>query len=211
MFQPRDPHKLYVHDHLLGATVVRFVPRFITPNMITVSRFIATPFVLWLLLNRRWGMGLVAFVLVAFTDALDGSLARLRRKVTAWGTFYDPVADKLLIGSVVLLVVLPRLPIELAVAIVGLEIMIMVGAAFARRKGRAISANAFGKTKMFLQVVGVSIALLSLTFPLLPEVMTGMIDASATRKPSTPRTRSWSSTTAVGSLAGPIRQVPTKW
>ncbi|TAK03560.1 CDP-alcohol phosphatidyltransferase family protein [Patescibacteria group bacterium] len=172
MFERRDPHQLYLHDHLLGATVVRLVPRFVTPNMITVFRFAATPFVLWLLLTQRFGLGLVAFVLVAFTDALDGSVARIRRKVTAWGTFYDPVADKLLIGSVVLLVVLPRLPFELALAIVGFEIAITVGAAVGRRKGRLISANGFGKTKMFLQVVGVSLALLSLAAPTIPEALT---------------------------------------
>lgn len=172
MFTPRDPHKLYVHDRLLSATVVRLVPRWMTPNMITVFRFATTPFVLWLLLTHRYAAGLVAFVFVASTDALDGSVARLRRLVTAWGTFYDPVADKLLIGSVVLLVVLPRLPLELALGIVALELLIMVGAAFARRRGRHISANAFGKAKMFLQVVGVSLALLSFAAPGVPEAMT---------------------------------------
>lgn len=172
MFQPRDPHKLYAHDGLLKATVIRLVPGWVTPNMITAFRFATTPLVLWLLLTRRWGIGLVAFVLVAFTDALDGSLARLRRKVTAWGTFYDPVADKLLIASVVLLVVLPRLPYELAIGIVLLEVLIMVGAFVSRRRGRLVSANAFGKAKMFLQVVGVSLALLSLAVPGLPMAMT---------------------------------------
>lgn len=172
MFTPRDPNKLYAHDRLLGDTVVRLVPKRVTPNMITMFRFAATPFVLWLLLTQRYAAGLLAFVLVAFTDALDGSVARLRRKVTAWGTFYDPVADKLLIGSVVLLVVLPKLPGELAAAIIALELLIMAGAAFARRKGRHISANAFGKAKMFLQVVGVSLALLSFAFPGVPEAMT---------------------------------------
>jgi CDP-diacylglycerol--glycerol-3-phosphate 3-phosphatidyltransferase len=172
MFSPRDPNKLYAHDRLLGATVVRLVPKRITPNMITMFRFVTTPLVLWLLLTQRYAAGLVAFVLVASTDALDGSVARLRRKVTAWGTFYDPVADKLLIGSVVLLVVLPSLPGELAAAIVALELLIMAGAAFARRRGRNISANAFGKAKMLLQVVGVSFALLSFAFPGIPEAMT---------------------------------------
>ncbi|OGL66344.1 hypothetical protein A2856_01445 [Candidatus Uhrbacteria bacterium RIFCSPHIGHO2_01_FULL_63_20] len=162
MFSKRDPHKPYPHDHLIGATVMRLIPPSVTPNMVTVFRFVTTPIVLWLLLTGRYALGVPAFLLVAFTDALDGSMARLRRQVTAWGTFYDPLADKLLIGSVILLVVLPLLPFALACAVVALEVMLTVGGLFRRRRGRVVSANGFGKTKMFLQVLGVSLVLVSL-------------------------------------------------
>ena len=50
MSPKRDPKKPYRHDRFLGVTVVKLVPPWMTPNMITVFRFVATPFVLWLLL-----------------------------------------------------------------------------------------------------------------------------------------------------------------
>ena len=98
----RDPHKLFPHDHLLKYTVIPLLPNFITPNIITVVRFVLTPFVVWCLAAEDYAVGIPLFLFAAFTDALDGSLARVRQKITAWGNFYDPGGGKILIGSLVL-------------------------------------------------------------------------------------------------------------
>src|SRR3989338_2143389 len=105
----RDPSKLFPHDYVMRYTFVPLVPRFITPNMITVFRMVLVPFILYFLFYDNFQIGVPLFLFAAFTDALDGSVARLRHQVTEWGTFYDPFADKLLVGSVVILVVMQHI------------------------------------------------------------------------------------------------------
>lgn len=130
--------------------------------MVTVFRMVLTPVVLWFLWLEQFAVGVPLFWLLAFTDALDGSLARLRNHITPWGTFYDPLADKILIGTVVLVVVMRHVNIYFALLIVLVESAIIVGAFVKRRRGRIMSANFFGKTKMFLQVLGVTFLLIAL-------------------------------------------------
>lgn len=157
----RDPKKLYLHDQLMRYTLVPLMPRFVTPNHVTIFRFVMTPVVLWFLAIGDYAVGVPFFVVLAITDALDGSLARLRNQITAWGTFYDPVADKLLIGSVVLLIVVRHINPWFGFAIVVIELAIILGGLWRRKKlGHINGANVFGKTKMFLQVVGVTSLLL---------------------------------------------------
>lgn len=158
----RDPSRPFPHDYLMKYTLVLLVPKFITPNMVTVFRFLCTPFVLYFLAIENYGIGVPFFIVVALTDALDGSLARLRHQITEWGTFYDPIADKLLISSVVLLVVVKHVNLVFGLIIIFLEFLIIVGGYFRKRNGKITSANIFGKTKMFLQVLGVGFLLIAL-------------------------------------------------
>lgn len=158
----RDPHKLFPHDHVMRYTFVPLVPNFVTPNMVTLFRIVCTPFVLWFLYTEQYSIGVPFFVLLAFSDALDGSLARIRNKITNWGTFYDPLADKVLIGSVVLLVVVKHVNVIFGLIIVIVEASIMLGGYFRKINGKVTSANIFGKTKMVLQVIGVTLLLLAI-------------------------------------------------
>lgn len=157
----RDPYQLYWYDRVLQYTLLPLIPRWILPNHITVFRMIATPVVLWLLLSQRYSLGIPVFVLVAFTDALDGALARTRRQITKWGSTFDPVADKLLIGSVVIIFVMQQLDFWLGVAILALETIFILTAWWRLHHGRAVQANIWGKIKMNLQVLGVVILLLA--------------------------------------------------
>ncbi len=156
----RDPRKLFPHDRLLGKTIVPLIPLWVTPNAITILRFFGTPFVLFFLSIEAFVVGIPLFIFFAFTDALDGSLARLRNQITAWGTFYDPIADKLLIGSVAILITARYIHPAITIILVLVECLIVIGGYYMRRKGHLMSANIFGKTKMFLQVVGVGLLLL---------------------------------------------------
>jgi CDP-diacylglycerol---glycerol-3-phosphate 3-phosphatidyltransferase len=161
MFE-RDPHKLFPHDHILRYTLIPLIPRFVSPNMVTMFRIVMTPVVLWLLYTSQFAIGVPLFLFVAFTDAIDGTLARLRNQVTDWGTFYDPLADKVLIGSVVLLVVVQHVNVIFGLCIISIEAILLIGGFVRKRQGKLIGSNVFGKTKMFLQVAGVLMLLIAL-------------------------------------------------
>lgn len=78
------------------------------PNLLTLSRILAIPVIVALFYvegNAAKWAALCIFVAAALTDYLDGYFARSRREQSALGRFLDPVADKLLVASVVLLLV----------------------------------------------------------------------------------------------------------
>lgn len=161
-FQKSD--KIYPHDKLLAKTILKFIPRRITPNHITVIRFLFTPVVVLLALYEEYQITLLAFLLVAFTDAIDGAMARTRDQITEWGKVFDPLADKILIAGMVFVIVLRYIDIWTAFIIVFLEIIIITAAWIRKREGRVVQSNIWGKIKMILQVIGVAVLLLSVSF-----------------------------------------------
>ena len=157
---PRDPAKLFPHDYLMKP-IVFFIPKFIRPNHVTVFRVLMTPLVLLFLYLEIYPIAVPLFFFVGMTDALDGSIARIRKQITAWGTFYDPVADKIFIGSILLLVVIQHINPIIAIALIFIELVIIVGGWF-RRKKSSIAANNWGKAKMLLEGIGILFLLISL-------------------------------------------------
>ena len=155
--------KVTFFDRVLEATFLKLLPPSITPNQITKFRLISIPFVALLFSFEYYEVGTVLFLFSAFSDAVDGALARTKKKVTSWGTFYDPIADKLLIGSVSVIVVSKYISLGLAALIVFLEVL-LVSLAYVRYKGKIVPAKSMGKTKMVLQCFGVIFLLLSIVF-----------------------------------------------
>lgn len=152
--------RLYPMDRLLKATLLRYIPNWVTPNQVTIIRFLMTPLVLWAVSQGIWITVLALFAVAAFTDVLDGALARTRKQITMWGTVADPVADKVLVGSVMLFFVAHRIDPLFAALLVSLEVLIILGAYLRfRRKGMYLSANIFGKIKMGLQALAILLLL----------------------------------------------------
>ncbi|MCK4539570.1 CDP-alcohol phosphatidyltransferase family protein [Candidatus Parcubacteria bacterium] len=156
--------KIFFHDKVLAATILKLIPKRVQPNHITIFRLMATPIVIFLMISEKYYIGLWAFLLTAFTDAIDGSLARTRNQITDWGKMYDPLADKILIGSMVFIIVLRYVDFWTAIIIIGIEIIIIIAAWARKGKGQEIQANIWGKIKMNLQVLGVAILLLAVVF-----------------------------------------------
>lgn len=161
-FQQAD--KIFFHDKILAKTVLKFIPKCVLPNHITAFRFLATPLVAFLMFFEHYYIGLFAFLLVSFTDALDGSMARTRNQITEWGKVYDPLADKILIGSMVFIIILRYIDFWTAIIIVSIEFIIILVAWIRKIRGAVLQANIWGKIKMMLQVLGVVILLLSIIF-----------------------------------------------
>ncbi|MBP9695221.1 MAG: CDP-alcohol phosphatidyltransferase family protein [Candidatus Magasanikbacteria bacterium] len=163
LFTYKTGLEVHPHDHLMARTVLKLFPSTVTPNQVTMFRVLATPIVFLLILNDFYAVGIIAFLLVAFTDAIDGSLARTRGKISNFGILFDPLADKLLIGSMVLLVVFQNFSFYLGITVLALEIIFILSAFVAKYKFKTVkAANIWGKIKMILQVFAVFLTLAGL-------------------------------------------------
>jgi CDP-diacylglycerol--glycerol-3-phosphate 3-phosphatidyltransferase len=156
--------KIFFFDHVLDATILKLIPHSVKPNYVTVVRFILTPIVGILTFYGTYKIALCAFLVTALTDAIDGAMARTRNQITRWGKIYDPVADKLLIGTMVFVIVLRYIDLWTAIIIIFLEFIIISTAWYRLSKGHKVQANIWGKIKMILQTAGVTILLLSVAF-----------------------------------------------
>lgn len=153
----------YPHDHVIGKLFLWMFPRdVIKPNHITAFRMLATPFVFLFILREDWLVSIPVFIFVAFTDVLDGTMARKRNQVTAWGTLFDPVADKFLIGGILFILILKYVNVLIGAAIIILELSVIIGGWLKRKHGIVMSASKWGKAKMILQVLGISLLMLAL-------------------------------------------------
>ncbi|MBH41521.1 MAG: CDP-diacylglycerol--glycerol-3-phosphate 3-phosphatidyltransferase [Candidatus Magasanikbacteria bacterium] len=165
LFTFHKAEEIFLHDRFLYRFFLRVIPESITPNVITTIRVATTPIPFFLVLYGEYSIGAIVFLIVAFTDAVDGTLARVRSQVTRFGMLFDPLADKLLIGSMVILLVFQNFHYLLGVAILGIEILFIITALIAKIKFNSIfSANKWGKIKMALQVLAISFTLIALVF-----------------------------------------------
>ncbi len=150
------------------------------PNLLTLIRIFLVPLVVAALVQQnlelRVGKLLIAndlfalalFLAAAVTDLLDGYLARRWKQVTTVGTLLDPVADKLLISAVLIsLVEIRLLPGWLVILIIGREFAVSGLRSIAAAEGYTIKAGELGKSKMLLQVAGVTLVMLSIRWPAL--------------------------------------------
>lgn len=164
LFLRQSATVVHPHDQLMARTVLCLFPATVTPNQVTMFRALATPFVFALIVYNHYLIGMIAFLLVAFTDVIDGSMARTRNQITNFGILLDPLVDKFLIGSMVLILVFENFP-RLGFAVLGIEIVIILSAFIAKIKFKTIrAANIWGKIKMSLQVVAVFFTLVGIVW-----------------------------------------------
>lgn len=175
LFVYKKADHVHLHDRFLEKTLLRFVPHSVTPNKVTAFRIIATPFVLVLIGFSHYTLGVWAFLLVASTDAIDGAMARTRNQITNFGILFDPLADKLLIGTMVLLVVFQNFDPWIGWSILVLEVTFILCAMIAKARFETVHmANLWGKLKMIAQVMAVFLTLMALLlqFPYLLSIAT---------------------------------------
>lgn len=137
-------------------------------NALTVVRLLLVPVFLAALFVDRgrsvdWRLAAFGiFAVAAFTDRLDGELARRRGLVTAFGTVVDPIADKALIGSALVgLSVLDLVPWWVTVVIMGRELAITL-LRFAVLRHGIIPASRGGKAKTLVQSLAIGFYLIPL-------------------------------------------------
>ena len=129
------------------------------PNALTLLRMLAIPVVLVLLLEGEAAAAATVFVLAAVTDFLDGKLARRRggAATSDLGAKLDPIADKLMLSSVaVVLAVRGLLPAPLVAILVGRDILTLLGSAVFRGK---IKVNRVGKAATAVLMASVAVVM----------------------------------------------------
>lgn len=144
--------------------------RFTLSNSLTLARILMVPLLVLFLLEgsppaQYFAAGL--FVMAAFTDWLDGHLARTRDQVTPLGEILDPVADKLLIlAALIPLVSLGRADAWVVGILLGRELLVTAFRAVAARQGLVVPAGGLGKIKMGLEVAAIFFLILNVLAPL---------------------------------------------
>jgi CDP-diacylglycerol--glycerol-3-phosphate 3-phosphatidyltransferase len=141
------------------------------PNGLTLSRLAAIPVLMVLLLVRFPGHDQLAaalFIVFSFTDTLDGQIARRRGTISDFGKFLDPLADKLFVLSVLIVLVQEGLVAAWVVVVIfSRELMITILRSVGAGQGRVIAAAPLGKTKTVMQMSAVALLILQRPYPVL--------------------------------------------
>jgi len=99
------------------------------PNIITILRILLIVPTAGLLLDERYLAGLILAAIAGLSDALDGALARRFSWSTSFGAYADPLADKLLVGTMFLILLWQgHVPLWLAAVVISRDVIIMLGA-----------------------------------------------------------------------------------
>jgi CDP-diacylglycerol--glycerol-3-phosphate 3-phosphatidyltransferase len=134
------------------------------PNLITLIRILLIPVFVILFITPtpdRSMSAAVIFVVAAITDLLDGYIARRTGQVTKLGKLLDPIADKLLVlSALILLVNVDRVSALVAILVIAREVAVTGIRAIAATEGMIIAAETTGKYKMALQVVAITLLVL---------------------------------------------------
>jgi CDP-diacylglycerol--glycerol-3-phosphate 3-phosphatidyltransferase len=132
-------------------------PEFTFPNIITASRILLTPLFIWLMLSDDSLMvqlSAAVFLVAAISDWYDGWSARRYNSMSAFGRFFDPLADKVLIGAgLFAFVFLDVLSFWMVAIIVGRDFLVTVLRIVADRKRKPVVTSRLAKWKTALQLV----------------------------------------------------------
>ena len=138
------------------------------PTLLTLIRIALIPLMVTIVLASEafWASALASavFVIAAVTDALDGYLARRLKQTTTFGAFLDPVADKLLVVTALVVLVYRYNSLWLtvpALVVIGREVVISALREWMAevRKSHSVLSNLLGKWKTFLQLTAIALLL----------------------------------------------------
>jgi cardiolipin synthase (CMP-forming) len=138
------------------------------PNQLTLLRMIFLPFIVINLVKHDFKWALALFVLAGMSDGLDGLLARTLHQQTLLGQYLDPIADKLLMSTMFLVLSIERMiPWKYTVVVFSRDISILMisGVLFMIAGLRNFRPSIFGKANTFAQVAAIFFVLLLLVEP----------------------------------------------
>jgi cardiolipin synthase len=149
---------------------MKFSQIFTAPNQLTLLRMVFVPFIVIELVEGRYFWALILFVIAGFSDGLDGLLARKLHQPTLLGQYLDPIADKLLLSTMFLVLsILHKIPWKFTVLVFSRDISILAASAvlFAIAGLRNFQPSIFGKANTFSQIAAVFFVMLFSIQPVL--------------------------------------------
>ena len=138
------------------------------PNQLTLLRMIFLPFIVINLVKHDFKWALALFILAGMSDGLDGLLARTLHQQTLLGQYLDPIADKLLMSTMFLVLSIERMiPWKYTVVVFSRDVSILLisGVLFMIAGLRDFRPSIFGKANTFAQVAAIFFVLLLLIEP----------------------------------------------
>lgn len=130
------------------------------PNVLTILRIVLIPLFIVLRLNSPLGhWALAVFLIASFTDFLDGYLARKNGQITNFGKLMDPLADKVMVCTALILqVALGIFPFSAVIIVLGKELLMVIGGVFMLRKGVVVYSNLAGKAAQVFFIVSLTLS-----------------------------------------------------
>jgi cardiolipin synthase (CMP-forming) len=147
---------------------VKFSQLLTAPNQLTLLRMMFLPFIVIHMLSGHYKWALILFVFAGLSDGLDGLLARMLKQQTVLGQYLDPIADKLLLSTMFLvLAILHKIAWKFTVVVFSRDISILCASAvlYAIAGLRDFRPSIFGKANTFAQVSAVFFVLLLEIYP----------------------------------------------
>jgi cardiolipin synthase len=136
---------------------------FTAPNQLTLLRLIFVPFVIITILDHHYGWALIIFLIAGISDAVDGLLARALHQKTKLGEYLDPVADKLLLSTLfIVLSMVGKIRWQVTALVLTRDVFLLVIAAllYMVTSYRNFSPSIFGKINTLAQILTVVAVLL---------------------------------------------------
>lgn len=135
-------------------------------NIITIIRLLFTPFIIWLILSGYYKTSFIFFILSGLSDAIDGFIAKKFNQITVLGSYLDPLADKILIvSSILVLGFIGIIPSWLLILIVSRDLAILgaVIISWLMESDLKIEPIFSSKINTFLQILYIGLILLNLS------------------------------------------------
>ena len=148
---------------MADAANTRLNPYRTAPNLLSLLRICLAPFLVATVLEAHYGWSFGLFVAAGLTDALDGTLARVLKQRSQLGQYLDPVADKLMLSTLFLVLThLGLIPVTVTALVFGRDLGILVVAAilYAAAGRREFGPSMIGKANTVAQVAAVAAVLL---------------------------------------------------
>ena len=135
-----------------------------TPNKLTLLRIILVPIMVaafYIPWEYSYIVAAVIFIAGAITDSLDGNIARKRGLVTTFGKFMDPIADKVLVGTaLIMLTALGTVSPIVTIIVVAREFVVSGVRLLMAEKGVVVAAGVWGKAKTIVQTIAIPLVML---------------------------------------------------